>query len=86
MLRKGHKRILSEQDVNVGRRPGERSDTEGMWISATWVEVIDDGMKRSTVPQSAEFRVQRFRRVSSEIRECNPMGVLVTDYELFGAE
>jgi hypothetical protein len=86
MVRKGQRRILSEKDVQVGRKPGERSNTDGMWISATWSEVIDDGMRRTTVPRSAEFRVQRFQTVSTEIRDCNPMGILTTDYEIFGPE
>ncbi|QQP93805.1 hypothetical protein IGS68_34335 (plasmid) [Skermanella sp. TT6] len=86
MVRRGQKRILSEKDVRVGRRPGERSNTEGMWISAAWSETFDDGMRRTVVPKSAEFRVQRFPNVSAEIRDCNPMGILITDYEILGTE
>ena len=86
MVRKGQKRILSEKEVQVGRRPGERSSADGMWIGATWPEIGDDGMRRTTVQHSAEFRVQQFKAVSSEIRDCNPMGILVTDYEIFGSE
>ena len=47
---------------------------------------IDDGMRRTVVPKSAEFRVQRFPNVSAEIRDCNPMGILITDYEILGTE
>ncbi|GEO41819.1 hypothetical protein SAE02_59670 [Skermanella aerolata] len=86
MVRKGQKRIVSEKEVQVGRRPGERSSADGMWIGATWPEIVDDGMRRTTVQHSAEFRVQQFKAVSSEIRNCNPMGILVTDYEIFGSE
>jgi hypothetical protein len=86
MIKKGQKRILSEKDVQVGRKPGGSSDPEGSWISATWSEVIDDGMRRVSVPRSAEFRVQRFKDVSPAIRDCNAMGILITDYEIFGVE
>jgi hypothetical protein len=86
MIKRGQKRILSEKDVQAGRKPGGHSDPEGTWISATWPEVIDDGMRRITVPRSAEFKVQRFKNISSQIRDCNPLGIMITDYELFGPE
>lgn len=86
MQRKGEKRILSERGIRAGLRPGERSREDGMWISATWNEIIDEGVRRVTVERSAEFRVQRFKDISPQIRACNPLGTLITDYELFDAD
>ena len=86
MLKKGQKRILSEKAVRAGLRPGERAKEDGMWISAVWNEEVDEGIRRVTVQRSADFRVQRFKDISPQIRACNPTGTLITDYELFNAD
>lgn len=86
MVAKGHKRILSERDVRAGLRPGERAKEGGMWITATWNEKVDQGVRKETIQQTAEFRVQRFKDVSSQIRNCNPTGTLITDFELMGTD
>lgn len=82
MVRKGVKRIVSERGIHAGRRPGEKAVADGMWISATWVEKVDAGATQKAVSKSAEFRVQQFKDIAPEIRSCNALGVLITDYEI----
>lgn len=86
MLKAGKKRILSERGVRAGLRPGEKPKEDGMWISATWNEEVDEGVRRVTVQRSAEFFVKRFKDISPQIRACNPLGTLIADYELFDFE
>lgn len=86
LVAKGHKRILSEKGVRAGMRPGEKAKEDGMWITATWDEEVDQGVRRTTVQQTAEFRVQRFKDISSQIRNCNPTGTLITDFEMMGTD
>ena len=86
LLKIGKKRILLEKGVRAGLRPGERAKEDGMWISATWNEEVDEGVRRITVQRSAEFLVKRFKDISPQIRACNPMGTLIADYELFDAD
>lgn len=82
MVRKGIKRIVSEKAVHAGRKPGEKALADGMWVSAAWTEKVDAGTTQKTISKSAEFRVQQFKDISPEIRSCNPLGVLITDYEI----
>jgi hypothetical protein len=86
LLRKGAKRVLLEKGVQAGRRPGEKVNPDGMWITANWKERINDGMRERLVEHTAEFRVQRFKDISPALRMCNPMGMLVTDYNFLSAE
>ncbi len=82
LVKRGVKRVLSEKGVFAGRRPGEKVLADGMWISATWTEKIDAGVNQKSIARSAEFRVQQFKEIDRTIRACNPLGVLITDYEI----
>ena len=83
MVKRNARRILNERGINAGRRPGESRSVEKMWMSATWTENLEDAARHSTSTPSGEFLVQRFNDVSPQIRDCNPLGIMITDYELF---
>lgn len=83
ILQKRWKRVVGERDINAGLRPGARPSDGGMWISATWIEVIDEGNKRTNLPQSGEFLVKKIDNLSPVVRACNPFGYMIVDYEIF---
>lgn len=83
ILAKRHKRVLGEREIRAGLRPGARPSDGGMWISANWVEVIDEGNKRTNLPQSGEFLVKKIDNLSPVVRACNPFGYMIVDYEIF---
>jgi hypothetical protein len=82
LLRRGQQRVLHEDKIRAYRKPGEKPNADGMWVTAKWIELVEEGTSRRTVEQSAEFRVQQFKDISPELRRCNPLGTLITDYEL----
>lgn len=82
MVKLGQKRILAEKDVRASLRPGQKPSEDGMWITANWTETVDEGVRKVRKEQTAEFLVRRFKDISSEIRSCNPNGVLIEDFEL----